>query len=56
MPRPQYPHLQRHLTRHGHVVWYVRLGKGPRTRLRAAYGSEAFLASTALLALVPWLG
>jgi site-specific recombinase XerD len=42
MPRPRPPHLQRQVTQHGKTVWYVRLGKGPRTRLRAAYGTPAF--------------
>lgn len=44
MPRPRPPHLHRQLTRHGRVVWYVRIGKGPRTRLRNPYGGEAFWA------------
>src|SRR5574343_268308 len=42
MPRPRPPHLVQQITRHGVVVWYVRKGKGPRTRLRAAYGSDDF--------------
>jgi site-specific recombinase XerD len=44
MPRPRPPHLQRETTRHGKVVWVVRVGKGPRTRLRAVYGTEEFKA------------
>jgi site-specific recombinase XerD len=41
MPRPRPPHL--HLERkRGRSVWYVRKGKGPRYRLRAEYGSDAF--------------
>lgn len=47
MPRPRPPHLNRETTRHGKVVWYVRDGDGPRTRLRAPYGSEAFNAEYA---------
>jgi integrase len=39
MPRPRPPHLQREMTRHGKTVWYVRIDKGPRIRLRAKYGS-----------------
>jgi hypothetical protein len=39
MPRPRPPHLHRQVTRHGKVVRYVRIGKGRRTRLGAAYGS-----------------
>jgi integrase len=42
MPRIRPPHLQRETTRHGKVVWFVRVGKGPRTRLRAAYGTPEF--------------
>lgn len=42
MPRPRPPHLVRETTRHGGVVWYVRVGQGKRTRMREAYGTEAF--------------
>lgn len=42
MPRPRPPHLHCETTRHGRTVWYVRLGKGPRIRLRAAWGSPEF--------------
>jgi len=42
MPKPRPPHLHRQETRHGVMVWYVRHGHGPRTRIRAEYGSEAF--------------
>jgi integrase len=42
MPRPRPPHLQREVSRHGKVVWYVRVEKGPRIRLRAAFGSAEF--------------
>jgi integrase len=42
MPRPRPPHLHRELTRHGKAVWYVRVGKGPRIRLRADFGSTEF--------------
>lgn len=42
MPRNRPQHLQREKTRHGKLVWFVRMGKGPRTRLREEYGSEAF--------------
>ena len=44
MPRPRPPHLQRERTRHGKYVWIVRIGKGPRTRLRSAYGTPEFTA------------
>lgn len=42
MPRPRPPHLQRETNRHGKTVWFVRIGKGPRTRLRQPYGTPAF--------------
>lgn len=42
MPRPRPPHLQRQTTKHNKVVWYVRIGKGPRTRIRAAFGTPEF--------------
>jgi integrase len=42
MPRPRPPHLQRETTRHGKTVWFVRIGKGPRARIRATYGSPGF--------------
>jgi integrase len=44
MPRPRPPHLHRQETRHGGVVWYVRRSHGPRTRIRAEFGSETFWA------------
>ena len=42
MPRPRPPHLQRQVTRHGKVVWYVRLGRGPKVRVRAEFGTPEF--------------
>jgi integrase len=42
MPRPRPPHLHSERTRHGRLVWYVRIGKGPRIRIRAEYGSPSF--------------
>jgi site-specific recombinase XerD len=42
MPRPRPPHLHRQVTRHGAVVWYVRIGKGPRIRIRNDYGTPEF--------------
>ena len=42
MPRPRPPHLHRQVTRHGKAVWYVRIGKGPRVRIHAAFGSPEF--------------
>jgi integrase len=45
MPRPRPPHLHREANRHGKVVWYVRVGKGPRVRIRAEYGTPDFAAA-----------
>lgn len=42
MPRPRPPHLHREANRHGRMVWYVRVGKGPRTRIKADYGTPEF--------------
>lgn len=42
MPRPRPPHLHRQITRHGKAVWYVRVHKGPRVRIRSDFGSPEF--------------
>lgn len=42
MPRPRPPHLHREISRHDKPTWYVRIGKGPRVRLRAKYGTDEF--------------
>jgi integrase len=42
MPRPRPPHLHRQVSRHGKTAWYVRIGKGPRIRMRAAFGTPEF--------------
>lgn len=42
MPRPRPPHLHRETNRHGKTVWYVRIGKGPRVRIKADYGAPEF--------------
>jgi integrase len=42
MPRPRPPHLHRQVTQHDRTVWYVRVGKGPRIRIRAAFGTPEF--------------
>lgn len=42
MPRPRPLHLHRESTRHGRTVWYVRVGKGPRTRIAAELGTDEF--------------
>jgi integrase len=44
MPRPRPPHVVRQVTRHSAVVWYVRVGKGQRIRLRNDYGTPEFAA------------
>lgn len=44
MPRPRPPYLNRETTRHGRVVWYVRIGAGPRIRIHAAFGTPEFMA------------
>jgi integrase len=45
MPRPRPPHLHREANRHGNVVWYVRVGKGSRTRIKAEFGTPEFEAA-----------
>lgn len=42
MPRPRPKHLHRQFTRHGKAVWYVRVGKGKRTRIKSAFGTPEF--------------
>ncbi|MGB6965977.1 MAG: integrase, partial [Xanthobacteraceae bacterium] len=42
VPRPRPPHLHREVTRHGRVVWFVRIDKGPRIRIRGDYGTPEF--------------
>jgi integrase len=44
MPRPRLPYLRRQITRHGATVWYVRIGQGPRIRIRAPFGTPEFQA------------
>lgn len=45
MPKPRPPYLQRHVTRHGKVVWYVRKGRGPKIRINGVYDSDEFKAA-----------
>ena len=42
MPRPRPPNLHMETTRHGKTVWYVRIGKGPRIRIHAVFGTPEF--------------
>jgi integrase len=46
MPRPRPPHLQRGISRHGKVIWFVQMRRGaPKIRLREEYGTPAFEAA-----------
>lgn len=45
MPRPRPPHLNLETNRHGNPVWYVRVGKGPRIRIKHEYGTPEFNAA-----------
>jgi hypothetical protein len=42
MKHPRWPHLERRVSRHGVVCWYVRRGHGLRTRVRAPVGTPEF--------------
>lgn len=43
MTRTRYQYVQRHVTRHKKVVWYFRIGSGPRIRMHGEYGSPEFV-------------
>ena len=45
MPRPALPHLHHERNRHGVMAYYVRVGKGQRTRIRGACGGAEFMAA-----------
>ena len=45
MPRPRPLRLHKETNRHGTVVWYVRVGQGPRIRIKGEYGSREFEAA-----------
>jgi integrase len=45
MPKPRLPFLQYERSRHGTLTYYVRMGKGPRLRIKGEYGSEEFMAA-----------
>lgn len=55
MPRPRPMYLNPEKTRHGKIVWYVRLNRHtPRIRINGNYGSEQFVAEyQAAIAGVP---
>jgi hypothetical protein len=42
---PGLPYLNHEQTRHGKLIFVVRVGKGPRTRLREDYDPPEFLAA-----------
>lgn len=42
VPKKLPPHLYAETTRHGRQVWYVRVGRGKRVRVREAFDTEAF--------------
>lgn len=42
MPRERWPNLHKEITRHNKTVWYVRVDRGKRIRLRAEYGTPEF--------------
>jgi hypothetical protein len=47
MPRPRPPHLQREITRHGKPVWYVRVDRGARIRIKAEFARLRLTLNTA---------
>jgi integrase len=42
MSRPRPPFLQRAVSRHGKTIWYVRISRGPKIRIKGEYGSPEF--------------
>ncbi len=45
MPRPRPPHLHRETSRHGKTIWYVRVGKGRRIRIKPPTGRRSLTAT-----------
>ncbi|MBX4336364.1 tyrosine-type recombinase/integrase [Bartonella raoultii] len=43
MPKPRPPHLVKEITRHGKIIWYVRIGHGKRIRVCGTYGTQEFV-------------
>ncbi|ALE03419.1 Integrase [Bartonella ancashensis] len=43
MSKQRPPHLVKQITQYGKTVWYVRIGHGPRRRVRGAYGTQEFI-------------
>ncbi|WP_336288612.1 tyrosine-type recombinase/integrase [Bartonella sp. CB60] len=45
MSKPRPPHLVKQVTKHGKIVWYVRIGHGSRRRVHGTYGTQEFIDS-----------
>ncbi len=45
MPKQRPPYLQKQTSRHGKTAWYVRVGRGPKVRIRGDYDSPEFKAA-----------
>lgn len=43
MSKRRPPYLVRERTRHGKIIWYVRIGHGPRVRIAGTYGTQEFV-------------
>lgn len=43
MSKRRLPYLVRERTRHGKIIWYVRIGHGPRVRIAGTYGTQEFV-------------
>ncbi|WP_407965989.1 tyrosine-type recombinase/integrase [Bartonella sp. C271] len=43
MPKQRPPHLVKEITRHGKIIWYVRIGHGQRVRIYGTYGTQEFI-------------
>ena len=42
MSKFRLPYLQKELTRHGKTIWYVRIDRGQRFRIKSKYGTNEF--------------
>ncbi|WP_336294053.1 tyrosine-type recombinase/integrase [Bartonella sp. CB169] len=45
MSKPRPLHLVKQVTKHGKIVWYVRIGHGSRRRVHGTYGTQEFIDS-----------
>ncbi len=43
MPKRRPPHLVRECTRHGKIIWYVRIDHGSRFWIKGTYGTQEFV-------------